>query len=165
MAHRECSVYRTDTGAFTGVVIIEHETRLAQNTPEGCALIEGRFDHLAQRVDVLRVATDRQAKDPQPSPNDDDEMPFDFHAKAHHVIDWQPPQPSPGHEWNATTRRWRLTAEAQAAIDDDIAARAELEDITASSIDRMREMLADSDPQLRALDNQAKAAKRRLIGS
>lgn len=85
---RHWSFYREDDGAFTGEsfasTIPDHH--LAQ-LPAGCAAKEGAFDHLSQRVDLTDT--------------------------AHPVIDWQPPQPSPDHEWNPEQRRWRLKPAAE----------------------------------------------------
>lgn len=55
---------------------------IALNTPDGCAAIEGVYDHLSQRVDI---ATGK-------------------------VVEWQPPKPADSefesHEWSTEHKRW-----------------------------------------------------------
>lgn len=47
---KEWSVYRADSGDFTGVILSVHDSLLEQNTPAGCKLMEGRFDPRRHRV-------------------------------------------------------------------------------------------------------------------
>lgn len=91
MSMRHWSFHQEETGE-----ILDHhfsstdDGQLLANTPLGSKCIEGHYDHLSQRVDL---ATGR-------------------------VVDYQPPQPSTDHEWNATAKRWQLTAAvvAKAAV-------------------------------------------------
>jgi hypothetical protein len=72
------SIYRADTGYFTGALITCSGAHLSANVPEGCSCLLGTYDHLSQRVDLETGA----------------------------VIYYQPPQPSEQHEWNDDLRRW-----------------------------------------------------------
>lgn len=75
------SYYRLDTGEL--LPFKEKPLRGKEPpVPEGCAFIEGEYDHLAQRVDVA----------------------------TGEVIDWQPEKPAgdeyTDHEWDEQTKRW-----------------------------------------------------------
>lgn len=80
------SFYRISDGLFTGETFTS-STGLGvdENTPDGCAAIEGIFDYLSQRVDI----------------------------NTGHVVDYQPPRPDEDHIWNAETRRWVLKPEIE----------------------------------------------------
>lgn len=142
MSQKEYSVFDKATGLFTGTIISVPDDRLEQNTPAGHSVVEGRHDHLSRRVDLEAVT--------------------DGLIGPHHVVDWQPPPPSENHEWNAKTRRWHLTATAAALADADLSSRAALADIDRRSIRRLRELFADSDPRLGALEAEAISARFRL---
>lgn len=53
---RQWALYSVDTGLFTGRHIMCPEADIAQNTPAGCAALEGRYDRHTQRVDVATGA-------------------------------------------------------------------------------------------------------------
>jgi len=89
------------------------ETVLAANTPAGAAAIEGRFDRESQRVDLVTLE----------------------------VADWQPPQPSPQHEW--VGRRWVLTAAAAKIERDDREARRDIQSAELSQARAVREALLE----------------------
>lgn len=72
------SIYFLESGIFTGGIVSCDPERLLANVPDACSCILGVYDHLSQRVDLETGA----------------------------VIDYQPPQPSENHAWNAETRRW-----------------------------------------------------------
>lgn len=81
--------YDASTGLFTGVSIHTNLTSakavkdfIAENTPAGHGSFIGHVDPLSQKMDV----TTRQ------------------------LVDYKPPQPSPRHEWNPTTKRWQRQA-------------------------------------------------------
>jgi len=78
------SFYRPD-GTLTGRTVSCPPEMLAGMTPAGLTSIEGAHDHLCKRVDVA----------------------------TGEVVDYQPPQPSPHHEWDG--RRWNLSSAAQQA--------------------------------------------------
>lgn len=88
---------------------------LERNTPPDHVAIEGALDHLSQRVDVTTGS----------------------------VVDYQPPQPSPDHEWNATAKRWRKKAEAvrRQSLRDN--ARATIDAIESKQGRAMREALLE----------------------
>ena len=84
---RTVSFYHKDTGLFNGAhLTASSSTSVDINTPDGYAAIDGHYDHLSQRIDV----------------------------ETKTVIDYQPPAPSVDHEWNIATKRWQLSAGAQA---------------------------------------------------
>jgi hypothetical protein len=68
------------TGLFVGRTFTGPSENLEMNTPQGHAAMEGVHDHLSRRVDLETGET----------------------------VDWQPPQPSADHVWNADTKRWQL---------------------------------------------------------
>jgi hypothetical protein len=83
--------YDAATGIFTSrsfsVTDSERAAALvAANTPAGQKAFEGEVDPLAQRLDLATGA----------------------------LVDYQPPQPTANHEWNADTKRWQLSAAAAA---------------------------------------------------
>lgn len=72
------SLYDLDTGLFTGVTIMSSPDVLRLNVPDGCGCLLGAYDQLSQRVVI----------------------------ETGEVIDYQPPQPSPQHQWDVETKRW-----------------------------------------------------------
>ena len=109
---KQYSLYDSGTGLFVGRTFgtdladpATHAQALAANTPPGHAAIEGHHDHLSRRVDLA----------------------------TGHVIDYQPPAPSPDHEWHAPTKRWRLSEAAQAAAATRADARARIAELEAAS--------------------------------
>ena len=74
--------YRTDTGLFTGQAISCAPDDLLANVPAGCSCTVGLYDRLSQQVD----------------------------RNTGLVIDYQPPQPSPQHVWDAASKRWLVVA-------------------------------------------------------
>jgi hypothetical protein len=75
------SFYDAGTGLFTGKRLhCDDAARAQSQLPSDISLLEGAFDPLSQRVQLTTGA----------------------------VVDYQPPAPSPDHEWNPTAKRWRL---------------------------------------------------------
>lgn len=106
MKRTKWSFYRLADGIFTSATYAaSDDTHLSVNTPSGCSAIKGSFDLLSQRVDI----------------------------ETGEVVDYQPLRPSTDHEWNMETKRWQLTAEAQAIDNADRQARAELVRLDAQS--------------------------------
>jgi len=105
------SVYRKSDGLFTGGRLHVPEADLARNLRDGEAHVDGTVDHLSQRVDLATGA----------------------------VVDYQPPRPSADHEWNATAKRWRLTAAAAAKAAARTEALAQIASIEASQHRVLRE--------------------------
>lgn len=82
---RLVSFYQKETGLFNAIhLTTSDEGTIALNIPPGNASVDGHHDHLSKQVDI---ATGQ-------------------------VIEYQPPRPSEQHEWNASTKRWQLTAAA-----------------------------------------------------
>lgn len=77
--------YDVTTGHFTGVALVGDAAHLADNTPAGCALVDGVADWQSQRVDLATGA----------------------------VVDWTPPAPADTAlatwTWHADARRWVAT--------------------------------------------------------
>jgi hypothetical protein len=92
------SFYNASTGALAQGTLTCSTAQVAANTPEGWTAIEGRFDHLGQRVNL---ATGQ-------------------------VVDYQPPAPANDAlrtwAWDADTRRW-VASRTELAVAN--AARAE----------------------------------------
>lgn len=131
------SIYRESDGAFTGRQYGATSAEdLADNLPEGCAAIEGQFDHTCQRVDKATGA----------------------------VIDFIPPSPGADYEWNADLRRYRLTAAAEQAINADRQARAVIAEQESRQLRAIRELLlnpndAGAMQRLRDIDSAISAAR------
>src|SRR5579863_1897158 len=130
------------TGLFTGVSMHTNLTTpkavkafIAENTPAGHGAYVGYVDALSQRMDV----------------------------STGQIVDYQPPQPSPRHEWNPVTRRWQkqLALKRSAAL----ARIAELEKgqhrtvretliRACHAVDALKESVAPESAQVReAVDN------------
>jgi hypothetical protein len=92
---RTVSFYHRETGELTGTILqVTDDRNVEANTPADHIAIDlegGPIDHLSQRIDLA----------------------------SGQVVDYQPPQPSSDHEWNATTKRWQL----RQAVADALAAR------------------------------------------
>jgi hypothetical protein len=113
------------TGFFTGRRLMMSEDAAKANTPPGQIRIEGAHDPLSRRFDVA----------------------------TGDVVDYQPPPPSRDHEWDATIKRWKLTAVAAKKIEDRSAALAEIARLEASQQRALREI---------ALGDETGAARQRL---
>lgn len=92
------SFYDKETGLFDGSSYSCDHDEFVEANARGRGFLEGRFDRLSQRVDV----------------------------ETGDVVGYQPPPPSADHEWDETTKRWNLSAKAQAIIDDHDTAMAEI---------------------------------------
>ena len=97
--------YRLDDGTFIGRTLTlttdtDAQAFVALNTPPGCAALrhDGPLNAEASRVDLETRA----------------------------VVEYQPPEPSPDHEWNAQARRWALKAAAVERRDRRTAALARI---------------------------------------
>ncbi|MGA8707309.1 MAG: hypothetical protein WB646_10015 [Steroidobacteraceae bacterium] len=78
--------YDSKTGLFSGASIHTNLTApkavksfISEHTPEGQGAYIGYVDPLSQKIDIQTMQ----------------------------LVDYQPPQPSPRHEWNPTTKRWQ----------------------------------------------------------
>jgi hypothetical protein len=134
-------VYNKTTGLFTGSAVhtdnkaVDIQELVRVNFGDGFAGIAGVQDRLSQKIDV---ATGR-------------------------LVDYQPPPPTPEHEWNAVTKRWQPNAKAQAANAHEaarVAARARVAEeerdlvrrLTLEPLEADRTRLREIDAELRALD-------------
>lgn len=137
---RTWSFHHKDTGLFNGSTYScdNDKTPIAANTPPDHIAVAGVYDHLSQRVDL---ATGK-------------------------VVDYQPPQPSPDHEWNAETRRWQLTAAAAAKGIAAETARAKIKQLEASQHRAVREALLGDQAALKRLasiDFEIKTLRSQLL--
>jgi hypothetical protein len=121
---RRVSYYHKDTGIIDHVVyVFSDDSALALNRPSADHFPldhpeDGSvYDHLSQRVDV----TTKQ------------------------VVDYQPPQPSQDHEWNATAKRWTLNQTAQAKLDARAQARAQIDTLIQTQHDIVRKAVLEQD--------------------
>lgn len=103
------------TGALARHIWSGLETQLAGNTPDGFTPIEGHFDYLSQRIDLT----------------------------TGEVVDYQPPQPSDDHEWNAETKRWLHKPEVIERNQRIANARAQLQALDASETRAVSDVLVD----------------------
>lgn len=78
------------------------------------------------------------------------------------IVDYQPPQPSPDHEWHAESKRWRLTAEANHRNKVRAAAIARIAELEIKQARRVRELLSQNDQQLKAIDDEIKGLRGNL---
>jgi len=138
MPLRFYSLYDKTTGRFTGRTFgidvgqdRERNEHISRHTPDGYAVIEGKFDSLSQRVDL----------------------------STKQVIDYQPEQPSAEHAWSVETRRWTLSPEAQQRKQARAAALVQIRDLEASQLRPLRELAldptnAEARTRLRAIEAQ-----------
>lgn len=89
------TLFHTASGFFTGRTLSIPANMLALNTPDGMGAIEGNFDHLCQRLDLV----------------------------TREVVDWTPPAPADDEfrawSWDTGSRRW-VAAPTAAARGRDI---------------------------------------------
>lgn len=98
--------YNRETGLFHQRTISCASERLAAlNTPARHMYIAGEFDPLSQRFDI----------------------------ETAQVVDYQPPQPSEDHEWNADSRRWVLKREVLQRQAEKASARARILELEAKA--------------------------------
>jgi hypothetical protein len=175
------SLYDLETGILSGRTfntdVAEpnaHAAALAANIPSGCGAVEGAHDHLSRRVDLDKVAVDRQAvlaahmatvatmrtnyRPAIPGETFHEPAPPLFIGNVAHVVDFRPPQPSTDHFWNTDSKRWTLSASAQAAQEQRGHARARIAALVASQHDLVRKLILAPDElartQLQAIDNE-----------
>lgn len=112
------SFYDPASGTFSGATFAGAERLLERNTPVGMVAIEGRFDHMSQRVENGQV------------------------------VDYQPPRPDEEHEWGLDERgrrRWVKTADVLARERKQIAARQAIAEIEAKQVRSLVELRLDSE--------------------
>jgi hypothetical protein len=129
---RHAHFYDAATGVFIGRSFTVTENHYAAaaikaNTPAGHAAFEGDVDPLAQRVDLA----------------------------TGNLVDYQPPQPSADHEWDASTKRWQLTAAAAARKRTRAAALQQIHALEQSQHAAVRDaLLGRGTDRLKAIDDQ-----------
>lgn len=130
--------FNTKTGELHSRKIVAIDKSVAlENIPEGHTVIEGNLDRFSQRIDV---ATGK-------------------------VIDYQLPQPSMDHEWNATTKRWQLTAIANLAKSQGIIARQRIVELERLQLRALREhALGDAQAfnRLKIIDDEIVRLRKKL---
>lgn len=109
--------------------------RLEGNIPRGCVAIEGVTDWMSQRVDV----------------------------KTMELVDYQPPQPDDGHDWNEVSKRWEKRADVIAAEMESEEALRRIAEIERRQQRRIRELLAAEDPALKAMDDEVAALRPKIL--
>jgi hypothetical protein len=119
-----------ETGLFSGRTFgTDDPAQLEQNVPADHVAIEGTHDHLSRKLDIA----------------------------TGEVIDYRPPQPSIDHLWDATTRRWQLSAIASGRLARSAAARQRIEDLERSQHRLVREHclgMATATARLKAIDDE-----------
>lgn len=130
------TVYRKDSGLFTGRTLLASSDKiLALNLAEGEGAIEGVFDHLSQRVDTA----------------------------SGKVVDYQSPQPSTDHEWDAGTKRWKLTAAATAKQQAHDQALVKIQQLEAAQPRAVRDFILSGDnSRIKAIEDQIATLRKQL---
>lgn len=108
------SLYRDATGEFIDrtVTCPAYAIVDALLAHPDCSFVMGEFDPLSQRVDLL----------------------------TGQVVDYVPPQPSPDHVWNTTTKRWDYIKPAALALADaKAAARQQINRLCAARLSAIRD--------------------------
>lgn len=159
------SFYKTDTGLFTGGTY--SGALLKENTPDGCLPIEGRFDHLSQRVDLVIASKLDAVLADIALLADAEDMAAEKLAELNIAADdlrlqlvtgYQPPAPDEQHEWNVGSRRWALRKDIAQARAAEVAARVEIEALERLQIRSISALLADpTDAVARENFNRRKA--------
>lgn len=115
------------TGLIAPETVTCSERQADANTRPGLTRIEGKLDHLSQRVDI----------------------------ETGDVVDYQPPAPSALHEWDAAAKRWILPAAVIAEQAEQRALLAMIQRIEARQPRAIRELLltpSDRDARQRIAD-------------
>lgn len=122
---RTYSFYHKETGVIHPQCFSTDggERTLKANTPADHIAVEAALDRLSQRVDVASGA----------------------------VIDFQPPQPSNDHEWNADTKRWVLKPQVVEAKAKQRAIKAQITALEARQARAVREALCGDNAALERL--------------
>lgn len=133
------SLYKLETGELIGRKFSSSEPNAIElnPAPEGHGIIEGHHDHLSKRVDI----------------------------ETGEVVEYQPPKPSNEHEWNATTKRWQLTKDAEDKNIIDLQARAEIKLLENQQARAMREFALGMDgakDRLKSIDDKIIALRAKL---
>ena len=132
------SFYHPETGQIHRQAFGTDDARMLKaNTPAGYVATPGCLDPLSQRIDVT----------------------------TGEVVDYQPPSPSPDHEWNATTKRWQINAAVTAKAEAHRSALASIAALETSGVRAVRELAlgqAGALDRLKALDIEIAAQRLKL---
>jgi hypothetical protein len=134
------SFYHVATGAFLDRTYSGREEKLAQNTPADYAAWCGPVDSFSQRINVA----------------------------TKQLEDFQPPSPGDDYEWihdderGNRVRRWKLKLEVQQARERNAASLSRIEELERKQHRRVRELLEDKDPQLKALSDEIASLRKAL---
>jgi hypothetical protein len=133
------SFFDPATGELSAETVTHSERQAEANTRPGLTRIEGKLDHLSQRVDI----------------------------ETGDVVDYQPPAPSVQHEWDAAIKRWKLPDAVIAAQAEQRALQSMIQRIEARQPRAIRElMLTPSDRDARQriadLDSEIAALRAKL---
>lgn len=117
---RHVTFYHKESGKLHGLtVLVSDDSAIANNTPPDHIPLDqppiGMHDPLSQRVDV----------------------------ETGKVIDFIPPAPSDQHEWNPNSKRWVLSAAAQARNSAARAAAARLHELISQQHSFVRRLILD----------------------
>lgn len=129
------SFYHAQTGIFNGRVLSTDDPKAVQNnTPSGYVAIEGAFDSRSQRFDV----------------------------STGKIIAYQPPSPSPDHEWNEAANKWVLKQSVAQLANAKTAARTRIAALLESQSTVVRKHLLNGGApatldRLRAIDEEISA--------
>jgi hypothetical protein len=116
--------FHEETGLFADFILtLTDERSLKANIPPNHVAHDGSVsDHLSQRFDIASGS----------------------------VVDYQPPQPSPDHEWDARSRRWSLGHAARTRLDAVRARELRRTDLVSQQHDLVRRLtLNPSDREAR----------------
>jgi hypothetical protein len=84
------SLYEASTGLFTGKRLqCDEDALLEVRLPPGTLTLEGAYDHMSQRVDMMTGC----------------------------VVAYYPLAPTADHEWNAASKRWHVPQDLRAQAD------------------------------------------------
>jgi hypothetical protein len=165
---RSASYYHKDTGILSDYHVHTDGHGIALNTPADHVAIEGAHDHLSKRVDhaAYQQWETLRAEVEHLPPQERSQRQAELDAVwALVLLDYQPPQPSADHEWNATAKRWQPSASALAKQQARAAALAQIAALEAQGIRPMREALLGIDgakERTASIDSQITALRASL---
>lgn len=151
---KTASFFHRETGLFSPVQLtVSDDLLVGLNAPSGHAAIEGHHDHLSKRV-VFTVEKKIDEETGEP-----------IEVQVPSVVEYQPPQPSSGHEWSEEAKRWRLSAAAAEKINRSTGALARIAQLEASQHRRLREYAIGTPgafEALKAIDDEIQSLREHL---
>lgn len=140
---RNVTYYHKDTGALHRLsTLASDDLAIALNTPADHVPIDhppsgSYLDWQSQRVNLELVRAEHEA---HVQAHAESAAPPEYRPSIAVVEDWQPPPPSPEHEWNSAAKRWQLGAKAREAAE-----------VARAGTARRAEIIAEQQPLLRRL--------------